>query len=136
MLTKIEFNYIKIKLWLVIIVIQAISFGMGMYTAHTYWKPKPQPSIDLNYTTKSTETQNQDGGVVPANTNQNDNGTMPIDTSQSLDPTNCAAIKGNVSGANKTYHVPGGAFYDRTTAEMCFATELEAQSAGFKKSSL
>lgn len=43
-------------------------------------------------------------------------------------------IKGNISGKNKIYHVPGGSFYERTQAEVCFVTEKEAQSSGFRKS--
>lgn len=49
--------------------------------------------------------------------------------------TNCS-IKGNISSTGKkTYHLPGGAFYKRTTAEQCFDTEQDAISAGFVKSS-
>lgn len=42
-----------------------------------------------------------------------------------------APIKGNQSGI---YHVPGGQFYDRTNAEQCFATESDAQDAGYRRS--
>jgi hypothetical protein len=49
--------------------------------------------------------------------------------------TDCK-VKGNIgSGNKKTYHVAGGAFYDRTNAEVCFATEAEASAAGFIKAS-
>ncbi len=47
---------------------------------------------------------------------------------------NCPAgypIKGNQSGI---YHVPGGAYYSRTTPERCFATEGDAQRAGYRRS--
>jgi len=45
-------------------------------------------------------------------------------------------IKGNLGGSgSKVYHMPGGSFYNRTKAEQCFATEAEAQAAGFRKSS-
>lgn len=44
-------------------------------------------------------------------------------------------IKGNISSTgSKIYHVKGGAFYDRTSAEQCFNTEPEALAAGFRKS--
>lgn len=44
-------------------------------------------------------------------------------------------IKGNVaSSGEKIYHVPGGAFYDRTDPEECFASETEAQAAGYRPS--
>lgn len=44
-------------------------------------------------------------------------------------------IKGNVSSSGeRIYHVPGGAFYARTKPEECFATEQDAQAAGYRKS--
>ncbi|MFN8540828.1 MAG: F0F1 ATP synthase subunit B [Thermomicrobiales bacterium] len=44
-------------------------------------------------------------------------------------------IKGNHSrGGEFIYHVPGGASYDRTDPEVCFATEADAQAAGFRAS--
>lgn len=49
---------------------------------------------------------------------------------------NCPAharIKGNQSGI---YHVPGGAYYSRTTPEKCFATEAAARRAGYRPSKL
>jgi hypothetical protein len=52
-------------------------------------------------------------------------------------PSNDCAnkIKGNISASgNKIYHVPQGSFYQRTVAEICFATEEEAIKAGFRKS--
>src|SRR5215204_6162374 len=43
-----------------------------------------------------------------------------------------APIKGNASSG--IYHVPGGQFYDTTNAEECFATESDAQDAGYRAS--
>ncbi|MDZ5471877.1 hypothetical protein SM124_08960 [Bacillus sp. 31A1R] len=44
-------------------------------------------------------------------------------------------IKGNISSSGeKIYHVPSGAFYDRTEAEKMFCSEAEARAAGFRKS--
>jgi large subunit ribosomal protein L17 len=40
-------------------------------------------------------------------------------------------IKGNAD--SNLYHVPGSAFYDRTVAEVWFATEEAAEAAGFSK---
>jgi micrococcal nuclease len=42
-----------------------------------------------------------------------------------------APIKGNQSGI---YHVPSGQFYGRTNPEECFASESDAQAAGYRKS--
>ncbi len=45
-------------------------------------------------------------------------------------------IKGNIgSGNDRVYHVPNGSFYKRVVAEVCFSTEAEAITAGFRKSS-
>lgn len=50
-----------------------------------------------------------------------------------------APIKGNVrdrepdKGA-KIYHLPGGASYDVTEPERCFASEADAQAAGYRRS--
>jgi large subunit ribosomal protein L4 len=41
------------------------------------------------------------------------------------------AIKGNAD--SMLYHTPGSAFYDRTIAEVWFATEADAERAGFAK---
>jgi hypothetical protein len=49
-------------------------------------------------------------------------------------------IKGNISSrGERVYHVPGGAFYDRTRidfskGERMFCTEEEAQAAGWQRS--
>lgn len=48
-----------------------------------------------------------------------------------------AKCEGQIKGsAGMIYHLPGGAFYDRTTNPVkCFSTEIEAQAEGFRKSS-
>lgn len=46
-------------------------------------------------------------------------------------------IKGNHSSSGEwIYHVPGGAYYDRTKPEECFATERDARAAGYRASKL
>jgi len=40
-------------------------------------------------------------------------------------------IKGNAN--SKKYHVPGSSFYDRTVAQIWFATEEDAEAAGYEK---
>ncbi len=67
--------------------------------------------------------------ITPEATPSNTAATTPAKPS-----TNCI-VKGNVSSKDKIYHVKGGAFYDRVTPELCFATEAEAKLAGFRKSS-
>lgn len=44
-------------------------------------------------------------------------------------------IKGNInSKGEKIYHMPGGAYYDKTNPEVWFNTEEEAKAAGFRRS--
>jgi hypothetical protein len=43
-------------------------------------------------------------------------------------------IKGN--GDSGIYHVPGGAYYDETNPEQCFATVEDAEAAGYRASEL
>ena len=48
---------------------------------------------------------------------------------------NCPAnkpIKGNAQSG--IYHMPGGEYYNKTKPERCFATEQEAQKAGYRRS--
>lgn len=45
-------------------------------------------------------------------------------------------IKGNLSSTGeRIYHVPGGAYYNNTIAEVCYITEADAQADGFRRSS-
>lgn len=47
-------------------------------------------------------------------------------------------VKGNFttqSGEPCIYHVPGGAFYEKTKPERCYATEDDARADGCRKSS-
>lgn len=44
-------------------------------------------------------------------------------------------VKGNISSSGeKIYHVPGGAFYERTVPEECFDTPAAAEAAGYRAS--
>jgi competence protein ComEC len=51
---------------------------------------------------------------------------------QYVDANGNGLIKGNAS--SKIYHLPGGAYYNKTKAEVWFKTESEAQSAGYRRS--
>jgi hypothetical protein len=78
---------------------------------------------------------------------------MPINNSAKIPEAQCASveqtnvqtpaitaefchgkIKGNISSkGEKTYHLPQGSYYARTKAEVCFDTEDQATSQGFRK---
>ena len=54
-------------------------------------------------------------------------------------PNPACAIKGNVSAQGRIYHLPGGAFYERTAidpggGERWFCAPEEAQGAGWRAS--
>ena len=44
-------------------------------------------------------------------------------------------VKGNDGSGGKVYHVPDGASYAVTRAEVCFATVRDAEAAGYRPSS-
>lgn len=60
----------------------------------------------------------------------------PISRAAPLTRTACPPshpIKGNASSSGELiYHVPGGASYAQTQPEECFATEADAQAAGYR----
>lgn len=70
--------------------------------------PEPQPT--------QTQTPPQPGG-----------GVAPVGKNC---PSN-APIKGNAN--SYIYHMPGQRYYNNTTPEVCFATESDAQTAGYRK---
>ncbi|HMR55591.1 MAG TPA: hypothetical protein PKD34_03310 [Candidatus Doudnabacteria bacterium] len=109
----------KLKVLALVCVVQLGSFGAGLYSGHTYW-PKQSVQVALpNYTTTEAVTPEQPAVQNPTNTMT---GLV----------TDCY-IKGSKS---KIYHVPGGAFYERTiNPDKCFNSEAEAQAAGYTKSS-
>ncbi|MEZ4180663.1 MAG: hypothetical protein R3B41_04130 [Candidatus Doudnabacteria bacterium] len=129
----------KIKILALFVFLQISSFGLGLYSGRQL---TPSQAVNLdklqsNYTTKDLELQANQNQPNPTNTNisskaNNSSTTQPNSTKNG---DNCTKIKGNISSKSKIYHMPGGAFYNRTQAEMCFDTEQQALAAGFVKSS-
>ena len=65
--------------------------------------------------------------------------TRPAGTAASATPVSgscpaAAPIKGHVSSGGRIYHLPGDRYYNRTIPEACFASEADAQGAGFRAS--
>ncbi len=121
----IKTNEQKIALVIGFALTAALFYGLGRGAA-SLTPPKitiEEPAIDLtklnnslNIAGSQSETT---GEVAGANT----------------DDLNCEGkIKGNISSSSKIYHMPGGAFYERTVPEVCFDTESAAADAGFRKS--
>ncbi|MEW1975839.1 cell wall-binding repeat-containing protein [Microbacterium profundi] len=77
-------------------------------------------------------------GYVSAGRTSSESGivTRPTRT-KPISSTTCpswARIKGNAD--SMIYHVPGGAYYARTTPEECFSSESAAVAAGYRRSKL
>ncbi|MEO8065680.1 MAG: hypothetical protein ABI643_02390 [Candidatus Doudnabacteria bacterium] len=98
------------------LLVACLAFGLGRYTL-------PKQSARQVSSVKV-----QEASATPLNYNPN---SASI---QSASDVNCAGkIKGS---ASLIYHVPGGAFYNKTSHPIrCFNSEAEAKAAGFRKSS-
>lgn len=61
--------------------------------------------------------------------------SAPTNYTPAVSGIQSSQCEGQIKGsASQIYHIPGGAFYDRTTnPTRCFNTEAEAQAAGFRK---
>ncbi len=113
----------KLVMFGCLVIAFATGFALGNYESLGSQTTKRQ----LNYTTKQTSEPKP--SITPKPTSKANNIQPATSNPQ-------CKIKGNIaSGGKKTYHIPGGAFYDRTNAEVCFNTEVEAEAAGFSKSS-
>jgi hypothetical protein len=120
-------NFIKtyqVQIVLVIgyILVAGLGFGLGRFSVHQIVAPEIKveqaANPPVNYTPNVAAIQTQ----VAVQT-----------TAATISAQNCAGkIKGSSS---KIYHLPGGAFYDKTTHPVaCFDTEAQARAAGFRKS--
>ncbi|HTL39602.1 MAG TPA: hypothetical protein VL306_02210 [Methylomirabilota bacterium] len=113
----------KIVILIGFLLVAAISFAIGRATAFKY--SAPEIKVEQAFTSPTNYSPNVAGIQSEAVTN-------PTTTTTSS-PLSCVGlIKGTSS---LIYHVPGDAFYDRTTKPIrCFNTEEEAIAAGFRKS--
>ena len=109
-----------------------IGFGSG-----NAWGPDQKQKNQTQTQSKYTTTAPQNKEI----SKEADTKPEPVEETKTATPNatttskTCTTIKGNIGNGTKIYHVPGGSFYERTQEEMCFATEAEAQAAGYKKSS-
>ncbi len=108
-------KWLEMKPKIVVLACLVGAFISGYFTGTTaYSKPTPR---QLNYTTNNTNKLSQ-----PAEQKVN----------KPAGQGSACPVKGSSS---RVYHLPGGAFYDRTNAAVCFNTEAEAVAAGYRKSS-
>jgi micrococcal nuclease len=88
--------------------------------------PAPQPSQTQPTTSSSSQ-----------NTLDNNGTNQPFQNDPSDDVEKNTSCKGQIKGNSnsKIYHVPGGAYYDKTVDNITwFCSEAEAQAAGYRKS--
>ena len=96
-------------------------------------KQKSKETKAQNQTKQKTQTNTQKS--TNNNTQKQKNDTVTNVNNSNTTTSHQGKIKGNInSKKEKIYHVPGGAYYDRTIAEEYFDTEEEAQAAGYRKS--
>ncbi len=102
------------------LLVASLGFGLGRFTAYKYEIP---------------EIRVEQAFAPLTNYSGNISGTQTEGAAASTKTTvNC---EGKIKGSSSMiYHVPGGAFYTKTTKPIrCFDKEAEAVSAGFRKSS-
>lgn len=104
-----------------------------------------------NHSDKSPSTSpatSQQQAASSANVNETPKENKPAEVQQEQQPVQAQqprkytgngphgeGIKGNINKkGEKIYHLPGGAYYDRTHAEAWFFTEQDAQAAGYRSS--
>ena len=116
----------KIVLLAGYLLIALLSFGLGRITTYKY--SIPEIKVEEVFTQPNSLLNNsENAGIVQS---------ASVDNLSEPEAGDCnGKIKGNISSSDKIYHLPGGSFYNRTNAEMCFNTEAEAKAAGFRKSS-
>lgn len=137
-------NYDEMKTWAVenktklvvgvcFVLVFFVGFGAGRYQrAQRRDLLKPQS----NYTTQAAALPQGQAAPVSQTQDQVAPAGTVAGAATSTTASGTCKIKGNISSSGgKIYHVPGGAFYDRTNPEQCFNTEAEAVAAGFRKSS-
>lgn len=96
-------------------------------------------NTDQTNTEQQTSTIETTTPVITPATTENNN-TTTTHTSREVnhyygDGPNGETIKGNINNkGEKIYHVPGGAYYDRTDPEAWFFTEEDARTAGYRPS--
>lgn len=127
MLNFLKIHQQKIAIIIGYLLVFALAFGLGRITIYASQKPElkieePAAPPTLNNSAEIKGTQTQSTAILEKKV-------------ENLAPGDCGGkIKGNISSSGKVFHVPGGAFYNRTSAEMCFNTAAEAEAAGFRKS--
>ncbi|MFU0824668.1 ComEC/Rec2 family competence protein [Clostridium sp.] len=96
--------------------------------SYNYRDNSSKSSQSNKYYTDTSSSKASTGSSTKSTTNNASKSTTNNNASKGL-------IKGNInSKGEKIYHIPGGAYYDKTVPEVWFNTEEEAKAAGFRPS--
>lgn len=117
-------NRQKVVLGVCFVLVFLVGFGTGRLESANQ---KSNPLRPVNYTTKPAAAQ------TAATAGAGETGQV---AGAATTTAGSCIIKGNINTKGyKIYHVPGGQYYKIVKPEQCFATEADAQAAGFVKSS-
>lgn len=126
------FSWVNTHQQKVALIIGYILVATLFYTLGTNHPKQNPPQITVEEPMIDVSTLNNTENVPVSQSSTDSQESSENIAGETLDCT--GMIKGNISSSGKIYHIPGGAFYNRTIPELCFTTEAEAQSAGFRKS--
>ena len=124
----IKTHQLKIALTAGYLLVATLAFGLGRMTVHS----QPLPEIRVEQSAASPDNYNPIKSGIQSNTQANSSTTAKSAGTQTV-----GDCTGRIKGSSShIYHLPGGAFYEKTTHPIaCFDTEAAAQVAGFRKSS-
>ncbi|MEJ0021112.1 MAG: hypothetical protein WDN47_00845 [Candidatus Doudnabacteria bacterium] len=110
------------------VLVGVLAFGLGRFSSP---KSPVQPSV--------SQVHIEQAASIPDNYNPNEPSIQSASTKTVAAPNSSGSLNctGKIKGSSSMiYHMPGGAFYNKTTHPIrCFTTEAEAKAAGFRKSS-
>ncbi|KYH29222.1 MULTISPECIES: ComEC/Rec2 family competence protein [Clostridium] len=100
--------------------------------SYNYRDNNSKSSESNKYYTNTSSSKASTGSVTKSSTKSTTNNASKSTTNNNVSK---GLIKGNInSKGEKIYHLPGGAYYDKTIPEVWFNTEEEARAAGFRPS--
>lgn len=130
-------NQQKIAIITGYIMVFMLAFGLGRVTILVPHPPEIRVE-EPNSLTQGNSTPEIRG--AQSETAPKDTAAPAVKSSGQEATSGFAPVNGGCNGrikgsSSKIYHLPGGAFYDRTTKPArCFDAESQAQAAGYRKS--
>lgn len=114
---------------------EAQESGIGIWSIENYVQ---ENGFQSSSSSSPQSGQSQSAAPAPSQSTSDNTGTnQPFQNNPSDDVERNTSCKGQIKGNtnSKIYHVPGGAYYDKTVDNITwFCSEAEAQAAGYRKS--